>query len=1388
MSFHDRKSSGLNSILLLALLLGTFSTVPFQVVSAAGLRYAAPNGTGNCSSWATACALQTALAAAISGDEIWVKAGAYKPTTGTDRTATFQLKGGVAVYGGFAGTETLRDQRNPDVNVTVLSGDIDNNDSQTPILTDLKTATGNTTNSFHVVTGATGATLDGFTITAGYANGAWPFNVGGGLYNTSSSPILTNLTFTGNWATNSGGGMRNDSGNPTLTKVTFNGNSAGSAGGLYNSFSTATLTDVIFIGNTTPADGSGGGLYNYSSSPTLTRVSFYNNSADYAGGMYNRLNSNPTLTDVIFGGNTAVLQGGGMENVNTSSPTLTNVTFHNNSTTGTYGSGGGMRNFSGSSPVLTNVTFSNNSATYGGAIENNSNSSPTLTNVTFSSNSASLQGGGLYNYSSTPQIRNTIFWNNSATGAGAQIYENSSASNVSDSVVQGGLAGGVNILTTDPVLGPLGDYGGFTQTSPLLPGSSAIDSGNDSVCPATDQRGVLRPQGAYCDIGAYEYVFPKGVVVNTNDSGPGSLRQTIADAASGDIITFDPSLAGQTIRLSSTLNLNQNLTIDGKGLSPHIVISGDTDGDGTGDVMVMQIPTGVIAGLRELDLVKGYSPALGYYSAGILNAGTLEISHSTLSGHVGGEGGAISNAGTLTIANSILDGNTGMDAGAVMSLPYTSLTITDSVFLNNHPIPTSNVAGGGAIGNLGALSISGSDFQNNSTSFGGGAILNTFIGSITISNSTFSGNTASGDGGAILNYSGSLSVEHSTFDHNTAAANGGAIGGGNPDGSGASYGSVTIMASTFQGNSARVGGAISLNPGGQASSISGNLFQGNRAEYAGAIVNSIQLGVENNTFFSNSASDIGQSTTGGLFNLSTVNLTNNTFYDNTGGAFANMGEAVLVNNILANSHGAPDCTSSTTISRNVGNLVQFESGCGNPAVMGDPLLAPLADNGGPTFTMALLPGSPAIDAGDDASCPATDQRGVSRPQGAHCDIGGFELEAANIPTATPTSTVTGTTTPTSTPTNTPTSTSSPTSAPTNTLTSTPTNTATVTPTATDTATPTATATDTPTPTQTATNTATTTPTRTATPTRTPVPTSVHIGDLDASSAWSGNKWSATISIAVHDSNEKLIANAKVTGAWSGGTSGTSSCTTNSTGRCSVTSPLMASSKTSVTFTVKSVQYAKLAYTPPANHDLEGDSNGTAITARPPLFASRASSSGTILESSAISGLGGALDATSPAFNLGDDAANKQYRAILSFNTGSLPDNAVIRKATLTLTEQSGTGTGDPFSLLGGLVVDVRKGFFGPTSALEARDFQTPASISAIGPYDPTPVLGVYTINLSSSAFSSINKLVTSGGLTQLRVRFQKDSNNNSVANYATFYSSYATIAYRPRLTITYYVP
>ena len=166
---------------LLSLLFGPATVTPAR---AAGILYATSTGAGDCSSWANACTLQTALTAAASGEEIWVAAGAHKPTTGSDRTATFQLKDNVAIYGGFAGTETARDQRNFEAYVTILTGDLNGDDVG---------FTHNEENVYHVVTGATGATLDGFTVTAGNASGS---NFGGGITTMLAAQYYLTLSST----------------------------------------------------------------------------------------------------------------------------------------------------------------------------------------------------------------------------------------------------------------------------------------------------------------------------------------------------------------------------------------------------------------------------------------------------------------------------------------------------------------------------------------------------------------------------------------------------------------------------------------------------------------------------------------------------------------------------------------------------------------------------------------------------------------------------------------------------------------------------------------------------------------------------------------------------------------------------------------------------------------------------------------------------------------------------------------------------------------------------------------------------------------------------------------------------------------------------------------
>jgi serine protease AprX len=132
----------------------------------------------------------------------------------------------------------------------------------------------------------------------------------------------------------------------------------------------------------------------------------------------------------------------------------------------------------------------------------------------------------------------------------------------------------------------------------------------------------------------------------------------------------------------------------------------------------------------------------------------------------------------------------------------------------------------------------------------------------------------------------------------------------------------------------------------------------------------------------------------------------------------------------------------------------------------------------------------------------------------------------------------------------------------------------------------------------ATPTSTPTPTPTFTPTPQPA-TTLHVGDLDRSSLPAGSKWNATVTILVHDAHEKPVANATVSGKWSNGTSGTASCSTNTSGLCQVTKTGLNARTTSVTFSVTNVTQATLTYLASANHDPDGDSTGTSINVNRP---------------------------------------------------------------------------------------------------------------------------------------------------------------------------------------------
>ena len=408
-----------------------------------------PGEDGDCSSWDDACDLQTALSLAEAGDQVWVAAGTYKPTTDTDHLATFHLESGVEIFGGFPEDGGVWEERDWETNLTIMSGDIDNNDNNTDGNYIAETAADiQGDNAYHVVTGSgtdSTAVLDGFVITAGQANGYESNIYGGGMISDNGSPTLTNLTFSGNYA-HQGGGLYNLSNNSALENVLFTGNSAMYGGGMYNQDSNPILTTVTFSANT--ASNEGGGMKNVLSNSTLTSVSFSGNLAGKGGGMHNDT-SESTLSDATFSDNSSTQLGYGGAGIynNESTLTLTNVTFSTNSTT-QWGSGAGIY-AEESTLTLSHVLFTGNSTEYGGGMYI-VDSSATLTNVSFLDNSASDNGGGMYVYEGSAELTNVTFANNSAQYDGGGMCNSSYYSNT----------GGIQLTNVTFSNNSAGDEGG----------------------------------------------------------------------------------------------------------------------------------------------------------------------------------------------------------------------------------------------------------------------------------------------------------------------------------------------------------------------------------------------------------------------------------------------------------------------------------------------------------------------------------------------------------------------------------------------------------------------------------------------------------------------------------------------------------------------------------------------------------------------------------------------------------------------------------------------------------------------------------------------------------------------------------------------------------------
>jgi hypothetical protein len=496
------------------------------------------------------------------------------------------------------------------------------------------------------------------------------------------------------------------------------------------------------------------------------------------------------------------------------------------------------------------------------------------------------------------------------------------------------------------------------------------------VCRWINGKAFTRPRGrqtasrrrARLHLEALEDRTVPSTVMNLSDSGLGSLRQAILDTPSGGTVDFQSGLTG-TITLGSELAISQNLTITGPGADV-ITVSGhhasrvfDITGAFTVDISGLTVADGVAAGpdyrgggiynnggtLTVTDSIfsgnTARTPLTGGSGGAIYNAGTLTVTDSTFSGNTtiffsGGSGGGIYNAGTLTVTDSTLNGNVSLSGGGIYNAG--TLTVTDSTLNGNVSLS------GGGIYNAGTLTVTDSSLNGNGHINGvGGGIHNALGGMATVTASTLSRNFAD-IGGGIRNL-GTLTVTGSTISFNSTHDGGGIM----------NRGTLTVTDSTLSGNSAIAGpGGGIYNQIGTAT-VTNSTLSGNRALLGGGGIFGGGLTVTNTIVAGNTSSRPGPDVRGGL---------------NGGG-----------HNLIGIGAGGSGYADTDLV--------------GTAASPLNPLLGPLQHNGGPTQTMALLPGSPALNAGDPAQLGVADQRGVVRTGGVN--IGAYQASTSAFVLAAP---------------------------------------------------------------------------------------------------------------------------------------------------------------------------------------------------------------------------------------------------------------------------------------------------------------------------------------------------------------------------------------------------
>jgi len=534
-------------------------------------------------------------------------------------------------------------------------------------------------------------------------------------------------------------------------------------------------------------------------------------------------------------------------------------------------------------------------------------------------------------------------------------------------------------------------------------------------------------------------------VTNLDDSGTGSLREAIDEANStsgADEITFDESLDGTILLSTGQMSITDDLTITGPGAD---VITIDADGtsrifeidDSTGTEISVSISgltfiNGSVSSddggaiLNNEDLIINscdFEDNSADNGGAIYNTVTItSITNSSFFGNNSSEdGGAVYNEGTVTeIKNSTLGGNSTSEEGGAI---YIDTDATISVISNTTFSGNITIWDGGAISNAGTLSeISNCTFDGNIADTGGAIDNGSTITEIT--NCTFTGNTAPSSGGALCNEGSISKITNSTFIDNTGSF-GGAIATSDP---------VMMLRTSnrFSVDNVITVGATILTDGSIAE-ISNSTFTSNKAEAGGAIAssNATLSEITNSTFSNNVAGDTGG---GAIFNIygTLAAITNSTFTGNStdtdggaiyndddgiisisfttianneaddeGGGIYNAGTSIDIRNSIATFNTATtsgnNCNEDIATSTDESNNYSNDTTCGFDGDDSTIILDQLADNGGPTQTLALQGGDPLDGASSDCDtindlgiAVTIDQRNFPRPFGSFCDSGAYE--------------------------------------------------------------------------------------------------------------------------------------------------------------------------------------------------------------------------------------------------------------------------------------------------------------------------------------------------------------------------------------------------------------